>query len=55
MTVMIYFYGPMLLIIVFNITMFVLTAFRIMKVKKEAQNITQQQKTTNRLNSDKQT
>ncbi|EDW49409.1 GM16175 [Drosophila sechellia] len=35
--------------------MFVLTAFRIMKVKKEAQNFTQQQNTTNRLNSDKQT
>ncbi|XP_032570084.1 probable G-protein coupled receptor Mth-like 3 isoform X2 [Drosophila sechellia] len=55
MTVMIYFYGPMLLLIAFNITMFVLTAFRIMKVKKEAQNFTQQQNTTNRLNSDKQT
>ncbi|XP_039482654.1 probable G-protein coupled receptor Mth-like 3 [Drosophila santomea] len=55
MSVMIYFYGPMLLIIVFNIVMFVLTAIRIIKVKKEAQNFTQQRTTTQRLNLDKQT
>ncbi|XP_001975220.3 probable G-protein coupled receptor Mth-like 3 [Drosophila erecta] len=55
MGVMIYFYGPMLLIIVFNIVMFVLTAIRIIKVKKEAKNFTQQHTKTKRLNSDKQT
>ncbi|XP_043641485.1 probable G-protein coupled receptor Mth-like 3 isoform X1 [Drosophila teissieri] len=55
MSVMIYFYGPMLLIIVFNIVMFILTAIRIIRVKKEAQNFTPQRTTTQRLNLDKQT
>ncbi|XP_037715042.1 probable G-protein coupled receptor Mth-like 3 [Drosophila subpulchrella] len=52
---LLYFYGPMLLLIVFNITMFILTAIRIVKVKKEVQNFTQQQRRTNKLNSDKRT
>ncbi|XP_065719424.2 probable G-protein coupled receptor Mth-like 3 isoform X2 [Drosophila suzukii] len=53
--VLLYFYGPMLLLIVFNITMFILTALRIVKVKKEVQNFSQQQRRTNKLNSDKRT
>ncbi|XP_043644981.1 probable G-protein coupled receptor Mth-like 3 [Drosophila teissieri] len=50
--VMIYFYGPMLLIIVFNIVMFVLTAIPILMVKKSVKSFAQQLETKQKLNSD---
>ncbi|XP_043948375.1 probable G-protein coupled receptor Mth-like 3 isoform X2 [Drosophila biarmipes] len=53
--VLLYFYGPMVLLIAFNITMFILTAIRIVKVKKEVQNFSHQQRRNNKLNSDKRT
>ncbi|KAH8365171.1 hypothetical protein KR084_004438 [Drosophila pseudotakahashii] len=49
-----YFFGPMLLLIIFNITMFILTAIRIINVKKEVKNCAQHQQQNNRLSSDKQ-
>ncbi|XP_017079279.1 probable G-protein coupled receptor Mth-like 3 [Drosophila eugracilis] len=52
---MIYFYGPMLLAVIFNITMFVLTAIRIVKLRKDAKNFAQQRKKNEKINSDKQT
>ncbi|XP_017127848.1 G-protein coupled receptor Mth isoform X2 [Drosophila elegans] len=52
---MLYFYGPMLLLIVFNITMFILTSIRIMRVKRDIQNFANKQDRKQKLNSDKQT
>ncbi|XP_039229153.1 probable G-protein coupled receptor Mth-like 3 [Drosophila yakuba] len=54
MSVMIYFYGPMLLIIVFNIVMFVLTAIPILRVKKNVKSFAQQLESKEKLNSDSQ-
>ncbi|XP_068158102.1 G-protein coupled receptor Mth-like [Drosophila tropicalis] len=51
---MIYFYGPMLILIIFNTTLFILTAFEIMKIKKELRNIVRHQERKQKLNSDKQ-
>ncbi|XP_017001753.3 probable G-protein coupled receptor Mth-like 3 [Drosophila takahashii] len=50
-----YFFGPMLLLIIFNIIMFILTAVRIVKVKKDVRNCAQPQQKNKRLNSDKRT
>ncbi|XP_039481569.1 probable G-protein coupled receptor Mth-like 3 [Drosophila santomea] len=53
MSVMIYLYGPMLLIIIFNIVMFVLTAIPILKLKKNLKSFAQQKQQTKRTqNSD---
>ncbi|XP_070071868.1 G-protein coupled receptor Mth isoform X1 [Drosophila takahashii] len=52
---MLYFYGPMLILIVFNIVMFILTAVRIVRVKKDIQNFAHKQERKQKLNSDKQT
>ncbi|KAH8297789.1 hypothetical protein KR054_010033, partial [Drosophila jambulina] len=52
---MIYFYGPMVVLIAFNMTMFILTAIRIMAVKKELRTFTQRQERKKKLNSEKQT
>ncbi|XP_016994664.2 probable G-protein coupled receptor Mth-like 3 isoform X2 [Drosophila takahashii] len=52
---LIYFFGPMILLIAFNITMFILTAIRIMKVKKEVRNFAQQERRNNKLSSDMRT
>lgn len=52
---MLYFYGPMLLLIAFNMIMFILTAMRIVAVKKELKNFTHRQERKHKLNSDKQT
>ncbi|XP_017066470.1 G-protein coupled receptor Mth isoform X1 [Drosophila eugracilis] len=52
---MLYFYGPMVLLITFNIIMFLLTAVLIVRVKKDIQKFSQKQMRTQKLNSDKQT
>ncbi|KAH8260692.1 hypothetical protein KR038_008945 [Drosophila bunnanda] len=52
---MLYFYGPMLVLIAFNMTMFILTAIQIVAVKKELKNFTQRQERKKKLNSEKQT
>nr|AAK49865.1 methuselah [Drosophila simulans]AAK49866.1 methuselah [Drosophila simulans]AAK49867.1 methuselah [Drosophila simulans] len=52
---MLYFYGPMVFLIAFNITMFILTARRIIGVKKDIQNFAHRQERKQKLNSDKQT
>ncbi|KAH8379948.1 hypothetical protein KR009_008147 [Drosophila setifemur] len=52
---MIYFYGPMLLLIVFNITMFILTAKRILAIKRELKSFNNRNQRKQKLNSDKQT
>nr|AAG22708.1 methuselah [Drosophila melanogaster]AAG22715.1 methuselah [Drosophila melanogaster]AAG22717.1 methuselah [Drosophila melanogaster]AAG22719.1 methuselah [Drosophila melanogaster] len=52
---MLYFYGPMVFLIAFNITMFILTAKRILGVKKDIQNFAHRQERKQKLNSDKQT
>ncbi|XP_036670321.2 G-protein coupled receptor Mth isoform X6 [Drosophila suzukii] len=52
---MLYFYGPMVLLIAFNIAMFILTAVRIIRVKKDIQNFAHKQERKHKLNSDKQT
>ncbi|XP_020808719.1 G-protein coupled receptor Mth isoform X2 [Drosophila serrata] len=52
---MLYFYGPMLVLIAFNMTMFILTAIRIVAVKKELKTFTQRQERKKKLNSEKQT
>nr|XP_017027843.1 G-protein coupled receptor Mth isoform X2 [Drosophila kikkawai]XP_017027846.1 G-protein coupled receptor Mth isoform X2 [Drosophila kikkawai] len=52
---MLYFYGPMLVLIAFNMTMFILTAIRIVAVKKELTKFAQRQERTKKLNSEKQT
>ncbi|KAH8380252.1 hypothetical protein KR009_009686 [Drosophila setifemur] len=52
---MIYFYGPMLLLIIFNITMFVLTAKRILATKRELQSFNDLQQRKQKHNSDRQT
>ncbi|XP_016969198.1 G-protein coupled receptor Mth isoform X2 [Drosophila rhopaloa] len=52
---MLYFYGPMLLLIVFNIVMFTLTAVRIMKVRRDIQDFANKPDRNHKLNSDKQT
>nr|AAG22730.1 methuselah [Drosophila melanogaster] len=52
---MLYFYGPMVFLIAFNITMFILTAKRILGVKKDIQNFVHRQERKQKLNSDKQT
>ncbi|XP_023034008.2 G-protein coupled receptor Mth [Drosophila willistoni] len=51
---MVYFYGPMLILIIFNTTLFILTAFEIIKVKKELRNIVKHHERKQKLNSDKQ-
>ncbi|EDW76942.2 uncharacterized protein Dwil_GK20993 [Drosophila willistoni] len=51
---MVYFYGPMLILIVFNTTLFILVAIQIFKVKKELNNMVQRQERKQKLNSDKQ-
>ncbi|XP_068142230.1 uncharacterized protein [Drosophila tropicalis] len=51
---MVYFYGPMLILIIFNTTLFILVAVQIVKVKKELYNIVQRQERKQKLNSDKQ-
>ncbi|KMY94538.1 uncharacterized protein Dsimw501_GD26888 [Drosophila simulans] len=50
MTVMIYFYGPMLLLIAFNITMFVLSALDIYNVKHSVNGFAKKQETNQQLN-----
>ncbi|XP_017843870.1 G-protein coupled receptor Mth-like [Drosophila busckii] len=52
---MIYFYGPMSLQIIFNVTMFILTAVRIVGVRKEIRSFALRQERQQKLNSDKQT
>ncbi|XP_022214176.2 G-protein coupled receptor Mth-like [Drosophila obscura] len=52
---MLYFYGPMLILIIFNVTMFILTAIRIIAVKRQLQDIVDRQERKQKLNSDKQT
>nr|XP_044249041.1 probable G-protein coupled receptor Mth-like 3 [Drosophila takahashii] len=52
---LIYFFGPMILLIAFNITMFILTTTRIMKVKKEVRNFAQQKQWNKKLSSDMRT
>ncbi|XP_001352477.4 G-protein coupled receptor Mth-like isoform X1 [Drosophila pseudoobscura] len=52
---MLYFFGPMLIVIIFNVTMFILTAIRIVAVKRELQSIVDRQERKQKLNSDKQT
>uniref|UniRef100_A0A6P4FPK1 G-protein coupled receptor Mth-like n=1 Tax=Drosophila rhopaloa TaxID=1041015 RepID=A0A6P4FPK1_DRORH len=49
---MIYFYGPILLLIIFNITMFILTARSIIIVKRTINNFTNKQERTKKLKSD---
>ncbi|XP_043644980.1 probable G-protein coupled receptor Mth-like 3 [Drosophila teissieri] len=51
-SIMIYFYGPMLLIIIFNIVMFVLTAIHILMIKKGVKSYAQP--TKQKQNSDSQ-
>ncbi|XP_017112418.1 G-protein coupled receptor Mth-like isoform X1 [Drosophila elegans] len=51
---MIYLYGPILLLIAFNITTFVLTARIIISVKRSINNFTHKQDKNKKLNSDKQ-
>ncbi|XP_046868411.1 probable G-protein coupled receptor Mth-like 2 [Drosophila willistoni] len=51
---MVYFYGPIWILIIFNTTLFILTAFQIMKVKKELRNIVKHHERKQKLNSDKQ-
>ncbi|EDW92154.1 probable G-protein coupled receptor Mth-like 4 [Drosophila yakuba] len=53
-SVMIYFYGPMLLIIIFNIVMFVLTAIPIFRLKKSLNSFPQQKQMKRKQNSDSQ-
>ncbi|XP_032570077.1 probable G-protein coupled receptor Mth-like 4 isoform X1 [Drosophila sechellia] len=50
MTVMIYFYGPMLLLIAFNITMFVLSALDIYNTKLSVHGFAKKQETNQQLN-----
>ncbi|XP_041448262.1 G-protein coupled receptor Mth-like isoform X2 [Drosophila obscura] len=52
---MLYFYGPMSILIIFNVTMFILTAMRIVADKRELQDIGDRQERKRKLNSDKQT
>ncbi|KAH8285943.1 hypothetical protein KR018_007333, partial [Drosophila ironensis] len=52
---MIYFYGPILFLIVFNTTMFILTAIRIVGIKRDLKNFTVHQDRKQKLNSDNQT
>ncbi|EDV45194.2 probable G-protein coupled receptor Mth-like 3 [Drosophila erecta] len=54
MRVMIYFYGPMLLILVFNIVMFLLIAIPILRTKKKVKAFNQQLETKQKLNSNTQ-
>nr|ABE01172.1 IP16038p [Drosophila melanogaster] len=50
MTVMIYFYGPMLLLIAFNIIMFVLSAIYIYNIKKNVKGLVHKQQTNQQIN-----
>lgn len=50
-----YFYGPLALLISFNITMFILTAIRIVDIKRNLTNFIVQQERQQKLSSDKQT
>ncbi|XP_050741866.1 G-protein coupled receptor Mth isoform X2 [Drosophila biarmipes] len=52
---MLYFYGPMVLMIAFNMVMFILTAGRIIRVKKDIRNFAHKQERKHKLNSDKRT
>ncbi|XP_070136333.1 G-protein coupled receptor Mth isoform X1 [Drosophila bipectinata] len=52
---MIYFYGPLALLISFNITMFILTAIRILQIKRNLTNFTARSERRQKLTSDKQT
>eukprot|EP00099_Drosophila_melanogaster_P029400 NP_788462.2 methuselah-like 2 [Drosophila melanogaster] len=51
---MVYFYGPMVLLILFNITMFVLTAKHIIDSKRTLRKIARNEGRIQKLNSDKQ-
>ncbi|XP_064546324.1 uncharacterized protein LOC135433950 [Drosophila montana] len=52
---LLYFHGPMALQIIFNITMFILTAIRILEVKRDLQNIGAREDREQRLNSERRT
>ncbi|XP_032290197.1 G-protein coupled receptor Mth isoform X1 [Drosophila virilis] len=52
---LLYFHGPMALQILFNIIMFILTAIRILEVKRDLQNVAAHGEREQRLNSERQT
>ncbi|XP_034133692.1 G-protein coupled receptor Mth isoform X1 [Drosophila guanche] len=52
---MLYLYGPMLIVIIFNSTMFILTAIEIIAVKRQLQVVVDRQERKQKHNSDKQT
>ncbi|XP_044249207.2 probable G-protein coupled receptor Mth-like 3 [Drosophila takahashii] len=53
-TTYLYYHGPITLLIVFNIFMFILTAIRITKVRKEVNNFAQQNRRNQQINADSQ-